>query len=147
MKLVCSIFFFLVLVSGDPVWAETAAKTSFEGGAATQDLAASMFKVIGGLLVVILAIFASAWFYRKFGNLQTISHDSLKIIGGLNINQKDRVVLLQVGDEQLLVGVSPGRIKTLHVLNKPIEIEASTEQQKENFSSQLNSAIKNWKSS
>ncbi len=142
------LFYSLLLVSifsADPIFAE-GVKTSLEVGAPSQDLTASMFKVIGGLLVVILAIFASAWFYRRFANMQSIGSESLKILGGLSITQKDRVILLQVGEEQLLVGVSPGRIQTLHVLNKPLDIEESGEQDKQKFSSQLNRAIKNWKS-
>jgi len=147
MNRILSCFVLLVLLfSVDPILAEDV-KTSLEVGAPSQDLTASMFKVMGGLLVVILAIFASAWFFRRFGNMQSISNKSLKIIGGLSISQKDRVILLQVGEEQLLVGVSPGRIQTLHVLNKPVEIEESGEQDKQKFSAQLNSAIKkNWKS-
>ncbi len=37
------------------------------------------------------------------------------------MGSRERIVLLQVGEEQVLIGVSPGRINKLHVLNKPIE--------------------------
>ena len=144
-RMLCYFLLLASLFSVDPLLAE-GAKTSLEVGAPSQDLTASMFKVIGGLLVVILTIFVSAWFFRRFGNMPSISNKSLKIVGGLSISQKDRVILLQVGEEQLLLGVSPGRIQTLHVLNNPVDIDQSGEQEKKKFSTQLNSAIKNWKS-
>jgi len=34
---------------------------------------------------------------------------------------RERVVLLQVGETQLLLGVAPGRVQTLHVLDKPLD--------------------------
>jgi len=135
----------ILLIIATPLSAEPA-KTSLEIGAASQDLAGSMFKVIGGLFLVILAIFGSAWFYKRFATIQTVSNDALKVIGGIAVSQKDRVVLIQVGDEQLLVGVSPGRVQTLHVLNKPIEVVSSEHKVKADFSSQLSSAINSWKS-
>ncbi len=33
---------------------------------------------------------------------------------------RERVVLVQVGKQQLLLGVAPGRIQTLHVLDEPV---------------------------
>ena len=134
------------LLGADPVLSE-AGKTSLETGMSSQDLTASMFKVIGGLLIVILSIFACAWFYRRFANLQSVNHDALKVIGGLSVTQKDRVVLLQVGEQQLLIGVSPGRIQTLHVLDNPLQVDEASNHGKQKFSTQLNMALKNWKSS
>ena len=114
----------------------------------TPDVTASLLKVIGGLLLVVLAIFGSAWFYRRYGNATSIHSDSLKVIGGVSMGQKERVVLMQVGDEQLLLGVSPGRIQTLHVLPKPIATQStSSGNEKKKFSEQLSTAIKQWKSS
>ena len=136
----------LLLLCAEPAFSETA-KTSLETGIPTQDLTASMFKVLAGLLLVVMCIFACAWFYRRFVNMQAVSYDALKVIGGLSVSQKDRVVLLQVGEQQLLVGVSPGRIQTLYVLEKPLPVDEITNRDKQKFSSQLNIALKNWKSS
>jgi flagellar protein FliO/FliZ len=53
--------------------------------------------------------------------LQSSTGGMLKIIGGISMGSRERIVLLQVGSEQLLVGVSPGRINTLHVLEAPLD--------------------------
>jgi len=79
-----------------------------------------LMQLILGLLVVVLCIVALAWFAKKMNRFNSITDDSLKIISGISMGSRERIVLLQVGDEQLLVGVSPGRINKLHVLNSSI---------------------------
>jgi len=110
------------------------------------DITMSLLKVTGGLLLVILAILGSAWAYRRFGNMTPIASDDLRVIGGLSMGAKERVVLMQVGDEQILLGVSPGRIERLHVLNKNIDIDREQADTNKPFASQFNSALKQWKS-
>lgn len=80
-----------------------------------------LLQLVIGLIVVILCIVALAWLAKKMNRLQTATDESLKILGGISMGSRERVVLLQVGEEQLLVGVSPGHINTLHVLETPIE--------------------------
>jgi len=116
------------------------AETITNSGVSSPDVTASLLKVMGGLLLVIIAIFGSAWVYKRFGNLTPISNDALRVIGGVSMGQKERVVLLQVGEEQILLGVSPGRIQCLHVLEK--NIETNTTSSGKTFSSQLNVALK-----
>lgn len=80
-----------------------------------------LFQLILGLIVVLICILALAWFAKRMNRLQSSTAGMLKIIGGISMGSRERVVLLQVGSEQLLIGVSPGRINTLHVLENPLE--------------------------
>lgn len=80
-----------------------------------------LIQLILGLIVVLICIVALAWFAKRMNRLQSSTGGMLKIIGGLSMGSRERVVLLQVGSEQLLIGVSPGRINTLHVLEAPLE--------------------------
>ena len=80
-------------------------------------------QVFLGLLIVVVAIVAMAWMIKRIGHIQTRTHGALKIIGGIPLSQRERIILVQVGKEQLLVGVAPGNISTLHVLNEPIDVE------------------------
>jgi flagellar protein FliO/FliZ len=57
------------------------------------------------------------------GGFSVTGNGALKILGGLSMGSRERVVLMQVGEEQILIGVSPGRIQTLHVLDKPISVD------------------------
>ena len=80
-----------------------------------------LVQLVLGLIVVIFFIFVFAWFAKKMNRFQSGNSDSLKIIGGISMGSRERVVLLQVGEQQLLLGVSPGRINALHLLEQPIE--------------------------
>jgi len=86
----------------------------------------NVVQMVVGLFLVLILVFAIAWLLRRVGGVSLTGSGALKVIAGMSMGARDRVVLLQVGDEQLLVGISPGRIQTLHVLDNPIEIEQST---------------------
>lgn len=86
-----------------------------------------LMQLVLGLIVVVLCIIALAWFAKKMNSFQSLADDSLKIVSTISMGTRERIVLLQVGEEQLLVGVSPGQINKLHVLNKPIEKVAGSQ--------------------
>lgn len=77
-------------------------------------------QLVLGLAVVLALIFLLAWLARRMGGIRGYAGGSLRVLGGLSMGARERVVLMQVGDTQLLLGVAPGRIQTLHVLEKPV---------------------------
>lgn len=145
MNVVIRILVPILLLFCQSAFADLAQKTTTQI-VETPDITMSLLKVTGGLLLVILAILGSAWAYRRFGNLTPIANDDLRVIGGVSMGSKERIVLMQVGEEQILLGVSPGRIQRLHVLNKNIDVDNQQSTDNKPFSSQLNLALKQWKS-
>ncbi|MCP4041722.1 MAG: flagellar biosynthetic protein FliO [Gammaproteobacteria bacterium] len=79
-----------------------------------------VIQIILGLVLVLLVIGGLTWFLRHVMRFQPTVGGQLQILGGLSMGPRERVVLLKVGDTQMLLGVSPGRIQTLHVLDKPV---------------------------
>ncbi|MBK9131087.1 MAG: flagellar biosynthetic protein FliO [Gammaproteobacteria bacterium] len=77
---------------------------------------ASVLQMITGLGAVLALIFAGAWVLRRYGRVQGVSHGQLRVVGGINLGQRERIVIVQAGTDRLLVGVAPGCIRTLHVL-------------------------------
>ncbi len=75
-----------------------------------------LLQLVGGLLIVILCIVVLAWVARRFSRLQRSSDGRMEILGTLSMGARERVVLLRVGGQQLLLGVAPGRINTLRVI-------------------------------
>ncbi|OOZ37233.1 flagellar biosynthetic protein FliO [Solemya velesiana gill symbiont] len=71
-----------------------------------------------GLLLVLGVIFALAWLLRKFGRLPMQGKGAVEIIGGVSLGPRERAVLLKVGGTRLLVGVAPGQVQKLHVLDE-----------------------------
>ena len=80
-----------------------------------------LVRMMLGLILVLLAIGVTAWLMRQFFRIQPGAHGQLRILSGVSLGPREKVVLLQVGETQLLLGVAPGRIQTLHVLATPLE--------------------------
>jgi len=102
--------------------------------------AASLLQLTFGLLVVLAVIVGSAWLLRRYGRLQSGVAGALRVIGGLSMGPRERVVLIQVGKQQLLLGVAPGRVQMLHVLDEPVA-ETSHTTDKTKFAEQLGKAL------
>ncbi len=69
-----------------------------------------------GLLVVLAIFVVCAWAIRQLQRQQFDSGDRLKIVGGLSLGMRERLILVQAGKKQLILGVTPSRIDMLHVL-------------------------------
>jgi flagellar protein FliO/FliZ len=69
-----------------------------------------------GLLMVLSVFFLCVWGVRKLSGLTVGGAEKMRVVGGLSLGLREKVILLQVGKKQLILGVTPGRIETLHVL-------------------------------
>ncbi len=69
-----------------------------------------------GLLIVLGIFFLCVWGVRKLSGVTAGSTEKMRVVGGLSLGMREKVILLQVGKKQLVLGVTPGRIDTLHVL-------------------------------
>jgi flagellar protein FliO/FliZ len=78
----------------------------------------SIVQIIFSLLLVLAAIVLVAWLLKRMNVAQQGSGNLLKILGGVAIGQRERIVLVEVKDTWLVVGVGPGQIRTLHTLQK-----------------------------
>lgn len=62
-------------------------------------------------LAVVLAVFLlSVWLLRKSGSLAVVGKGQLAVLAGLSLGVREKLVLVKVGEKQLLLGVSGGRI-------------------------------------
>jgi len=97
-----------------------------------------------GLFIIVALIFGMAWFMRRMGNMNGMAAGNLKVLGGISVGQRERIVLVQAGDTQLLVGVAPGAIRTLHVMDEAIinTAENSNTHTSSGFAEKLHAAIK-----
>lgn len=81
--------------------------------------AATMLQTALALAVVIGVLFLAAYLLRKLnGGRGFGSNGPLRVVGGLMIGARERIVLVEVGDTWLVVGLVPGQIRTLHTLPK-----------------------------
>ncbi len=97
----------------------------------------NMMQLVIGLMIVLACIVVLAWIAKRMNHLQSSTGGMLKIIGGLNIGTKEKIVLLQVGSEQILIGVTQSNISKLHLLKTPIENDDANTKAQKNFSHRL----------
>jgi flagellar protein FliO/FliZ len=86
-----------------------------------------LMQSVTGLLIVLASVIVLAWLMRRLGRLQSSAGGVLKMIDGMALSTRERVVLVQVGDTQVLLGVAPGRVEAVHVLEKPVVVKKGEE--------------------
>lgn len=92
-----------------PAWADAGSAVSV--GTVLQTLLSLLF--ILGLFVFSAYLLRKTRSGRGFGG-----NGPLRVVGGLMLGTRERVVLVEVGDTWLVVGISPGQMRTLHALPK-----------------------------
>lgn len=75
----------------------------------------SIFSVFLGLAIVIGLLLATVWLIRRLQQIQPQSQNAIQIVAQLPIGMKERLMVIRVGDENVLVGCTAGQIRTLHV--------------------------------
>ncbi|MBA6233426.1 MULTISPECIES: flagellar biosynthetic protein FliO [unclassified Colwellia] len=80
--------------------------------------------MILSLLAVLLMIVVVAWILKKFqvGGRSVVN--GLKVVTSLNLGTKERLIVVQVGKKQLLLGITAQQINLLETLAEPIEIKS-----------------------
>ena len=111
-------FRFLLLAAGlfcltaAPAWALTAVETP---GVSSN----AIVQMLLGLGFIVALLFGGAWFLRRLNGGRSFGQSGpMRIVGGLMLSARERIVLIEVAGEWIVVGVVPGQIKTLHTMPK-----------------------------
>ena len=80
--------------------------------------AASLLQTIFALIIVLGALAAFAWFMKRFGPRASGGAAGLKIVGALNLGGRERILVVEVGKQWVVVGASPGRINALATMER-----------------------------
>ncbi len=78
------------------------------------------YKIAFALCFVIVLVLVFGFFLKKIQQFSIHGKTNLKVVSGLNIGVREKVILIQVGEKQLLVGIAPGTIRTLMILDEPL---------------------------
>ena len=75
--------------------------------------AGSLMQTIFGLLVVLAMLALFAWAMKRFGPRPQAGAAGLRIVGALNLGGRERLMVIEIGDQWIVVGASPGRVNAL----------------------------------
>ncbi|WP_240151399.1 flagellar biosynthetic protein FliO [Luteibacter jiangsuensis] len=86
------------------------------------DSGAELFRVLVSLLGVVALIFFVGWLSRRAQARVRPGGRKIRVVESMPVGIKEKIMLLEVGGTQLLVGASPtGGLRTLHVLDTPVK--------------------------
>jgi len=96
------------------------------GGANAAEPAASVVRPVDvlntgvSLLVIIGVIMALAWAWSRLQGGRARNGGFIRVLAAQPLGAKERLMLVDVGGRQLVLGVTATRINTLHVLDEPV---------------------------
>ena len=76
-------------------------------------------QVIASLALVIGLLFGALWIMRRVNGVGQAVGGQMRVVSSLGLGQRERAVLVSVGEQQILLGVAPGRVAALHVFDEP----------------------------
>lgn len=117
------------LVAAAPVRAAAEPPDISTGGALLQGLI--------GLIIVLAVLAVFFWFLRRFSPGQTGAQGVVKVVGGVMLGPRERLVVVEVGETWLLLGVGGGQVNTLHVLPRPANFVPSSRDPLPGFADKL----------
>ncbi|PPT42184.1 flagellar biosynthetic protein FliO [Xanthomonas arboricola] len=80
----------------------------------------SLFGAVFALLLVLALIVGLGWLLKRMPGSGFRSTEGLRVVTSLAVGAKERVVVVEVNGQQLLLGVTAGGINTLHTLSEPL---------------------------
>ena len=85
----------------------------FAAYASVGETAGSVFSMLFGLAIVLAALFGVLHLIKRLQTHTGANQANLKLVGAISVGPRERVVLLEVGERVLILGVTPGSINTL----------------------------------
>jgi len=80
----------------------------------------NFLQVILSLLLVLIVIAIVAWVLKRIALPHNVSGKLIKVVSGVAVGQRERIVLVEVNDTWLVVGVAPGHVTALHTMPKNV---------------------------
>jgi flagellar protein FliO/FliZ len=70
-----------------------------------------------GLLAVIGVILIAAWLLKRFGTGRGGDSQRLRLIASRSVGNRERIVIMEIEDQWLVLGITPHSINCLHQLS------------------------------
>ena len=111
--------------SGASVPASTPAPAASAATAAVAS-AGSLTQVALVLLLVVGLIAGAAWLLKRLGMVRNPGGSTVRIVSGVSLSNRERILVVEVADQWIVVGVAPGCINTLATMprQEPASINA-----------------------
>lgn len=99
----------------------------------------ALLKMTLALALVLGLLWAFTTLLKRFQSPSFQAKSGLQLISSYSLGQREKLVVMQVGEEQLLLGVTSSAISKLHVLPVPLNLENTSDTR--SFKKTLNAAL------
>ncbi|HUN68680.1 MAG TPA: flagellar biosynthetic protein FliO [Burkholderiales bacterium] len=76
----------------------------------------AVLQMLAGLVAVIATIAGCAWLARRAGLAQASRGQLMKVVSAIHLGARERVVVVELQDQWLVLGIAPGRVSALATL-------------------------------
>ncbi|TYC58118.1 flagellar biosynthetic protein FliO [Marinobacter sp. BW6] len=114
-----------LLVINPVVAQETAKTTAADSPVRAPDTLGTILSLGLGLVAVVAVIYGCAWIIRRMNGMTGMNNNAIKVVSVMAIGARERIALIEVGGQQILLGITPSAIRTLHVFDEPV-VEAGS---------------------
>ncbi|MFA6311253.1 MAG: flagellar biosynthetic protein FliO [Sterolibacterium sp.] len=80
------------------------------------ELGGNILQVILSLIVVVVLLFGSLYVLKRLSAPRGVAAGLLRVIGAAAVGSRERVVVVEIADTWLVLGVTPGSVTALHQL-------------------------------
>ena len=122
-----------LLLSAAPVLQAQETAVPALGNAPELLSAGYLMQVVGSLAIVFGAVVLMAVIVKRVNRSPSTGKASLSVMGSTNVGTREKVVLINAAGQQILVGVAPGNVRTLHVFDESLATEITDEAKPADF--------------
>lgn len=109
----CRLPFAVFLFAAPLAWAAEATSPAPTVAASPPDLGSSALSMVLGLLAVLALLFAALWLLKRLHAPRGPAAGWMRVVAGVAVGPRERVVILELGNSWLVLGVAPGQVTTL----------------------------------
>lgn len=80
---------------------------------AASSAAGSLLQTVLALGFVLAILVGLAWALKRFGPRNVTGGSTVKLVGALSVGARERILVVEVGEQWIVVGASPGRMNAL----------------------------------
>ncbi len=82
-------------------------------GGMAPDLGSSALQMVFGLVVVLALLLGALWLLKRINQPRGSLAGLMRVVAGVAVGPRERVVILELGNSWLVLGVAPGQVSTL----------------------------------
>jgi flagellar protein FliO/FliZ len=101
-------FHLALLLTASPVIA-----AEVGAGGTAPDLGSSALQMVFGLILVLALLLGTLWLLKRISQPRGAVAGLMRVVAGVSVGPRERVVILELGNSWLVLGVSPGQVSTL----------------------------------